>query len=166
MDMNATRQQGIGQGEIGQQPVTLVIPCRAEYIGLCRLVAGVLGVRGGLGEEDVADLKVVVTEACTCFLWGPDGPPLSDEGATPVDQPCMLRIDFTVSPGSWELTISDPDRRYRLPHSHHCTARGEDGLGLTIMNALVDSLEHTDTEADGSVIRVGKRLLEEQAPAE
>lgn len=156
MDKAAARI-GVDLGA-GQQPVSLVIPCKAEFIGLCRLVAGVLGGRESLSEEDVADLKLVVTEACTCFLWGPDGPPLADEAAAPADPPCRLRIDFNVLPQAWEITISDPDGSYRLPPAAHCDPAGGGGLGMTIMKALVESMERTDNDGEGSVIRLMKRL--------
>ena len=150
----------------GQGPVSLIIPCKAEFIGLCRLVAGVLGGRESLGEEDVADLKVVVTEACTCFLWGPDGPPLTDEGAAPADPPCRLRVDFDVMPQAWEITISDPDGGYCLPPAARCDLAGGGGLGMTIMKALVESMERTDNDGEGSVVRLRKRLLAPPADAD
>jgi anti-sigma regulatory factor (Ser/Thr protein kinase) len=53
-----------------QASVSLVVPCKAEYVALCRLVVGALGAREALDEEVIADLKVVVTEACNCFLAG------------------------------------------------------------------------------------------------
>jgi anti-sigma regulatory factor (Ser/Thr protein kinase) len=144
--------------ERGQQPISLVIPCRAEHIGLCRLLAGVVGAREAMQAEDIADLKLVVTEACTCFLWGFDGsaPPTEETGAR--QSPSTLRVDFAVQPGSWEVTVSDPE------HRHHILADGRsdplrpEGLGLTIIRALVDTVEHTDTKTEGSVIRLVKRL--------
>ncbi len=142
----------------GRQLISLVIPCKAEFIGLCRLVAGVLGGRESLSEEEIADLKVVVTEACTCFIWGPDGPPLTDEEAAPADPPSRLRIDLDVLPGSWEVTISDPEGSYHLRPAARCDQEGGGGLGMTIMKALVDSIERTDNEGEGSVIRLEKRL--------
>jgi hypothetical protein len=53
--------------------VSLLVPCRAEYVSLCRLVAGALGAREALDEEVVGDLKMVVTEAFNCFLGPSDG---------------------------------------------------------------------------------------------
>lgn len=158
----AAAQIGVDMGA-GKQPVSLVIPCKAEFIGLCRLVAGVLGGRESLGEEDVADLKVVVTEACTCFLWGPDGPPLAGEGAAPADSPCRLRVDFNVSPQAWEITVSDADGGYHLPLASHCDLAGGGGLGMTIMRALVESMERTDNDGEGSVLRLMKRLPDARA---
>jgi anti-sigma regulatory factor (Ser/Thr protein kinase) len=153
-------QNTVRQGDQGRQPISLVIPCRAEYVSLCRLVAGVVAARASLDEEAVADMKLVVTEACTCFLWGPDGGPLSAETARPDSTPAFLRLDFTVAPGSWEITISDPDSRHRVPKHRpsdpQAVAGG--GLGLTIIAALVDSVEHTDTESEGTVMRLAKRV--------
>jgi serine/threonine-protein kinase RsbW len=156
--MNKAAEQSAVEMGGGRQPVSLVIPCKAEFIALCRLVAGVLGSHESFGEEEVADLKLVVTEACTCFLWGPDGPPLTDEAAAPVDPPSRVRVDFDVLPQSWQITISDPDGRYHLPQSGHCDLSGGGGLGMTIMKALVESMERTDNDGEGSIIRLRKRL--------
>jgi anti-sigma regulatory factor (Ser/Thr protein kinase) len=140
-----------------QQPISLVIPGKAEYIGLCRLVAGAVGARESLDEEVIADLKLVVTEACTCFLWGPDGSPPSDELGKASGQSSSIRIDFDVMPEAWEITISDPDRKHRVPKGAG-GAICEGGLALTIIKALVDSIEQTHSETEGSIVRMVKRL--------
>jgi anti-sigma regulatory factor (Ser/Thr protein kinase) len=142
-------------GNSGHQLISIVIPCKPEYVGLCRLVAGVVGAREALDEEVIADLKLVVTEACTCFVWGPDGGPSGED--TP-DRPDSLQVDFNVMPSSWEITISDPERRCRIPLLDGCNAMSEGGLGLTIINALVDSMEQTEHEGGGSVLRLVKQL--------
>jgi serine/threonine-protein kinase RsbW len=156
--MTTRARQRMEESRSGQRAISLVIPCRAEYVGLCRVVAGVVGVRESLDEEDIADLKLVVTEACTCFLWGPDGSPSSEDEPTPIEPPRSLRVDLHVLPEAWEITISDPEHRYHMPGSGRCDPRGGSGLGLTIIKALVDSVEHTETEVEGSVIHLVKRL--------
>ena len=127
-----------GSRERGRQPISLVIPGRAEYVGLCRLVAGVVGAQESLDEEVIADLKLVVTEACTCFLWGPDGSPPAERGLGTL--PSSIRVDFHVMPDFWEITISDPAHKHRVPNSDGASVC-EGGLGLTIIKALVDSIE-------------------------
>jgi serine/threonine-protein kinase RsbW len=159
-------QPRMGHKERGRQSISLVIPCRAEYVGLCRLVAGVVGARESMDEEDIADLKLVVTEACTCFLWGPEGsPPPEDESAL-VDPPCSLRVDFDVQPEAWEITVLDPEHRYHIPVAGRCDPRGGGGLGLEIIKALVDSVEHTDLDGEGSVIHLVKRLSSPPRPTD
>ncbi|MCX8032375.1 MAG: ATP-binding protein [Thermoleophilia bacterium] len=140
-----------------EQPVSLVIPCKPEYLSLCRLVAGAVGAAQSLDEESIADLKLVVTEACSCFLWGPDGQP-AREAAAAGKEPCYLRVDFQVQANSWSVTISDPEHRRRVSPGT-CDPSTEQGLRLTILKALVDTLEHTDSEAEGSIIRLTKKLF-------
>lgn len=149
----------------GRRPISLVIPGRAEYVGLCRLVAGVVGAHESLDEEVIADLKLVVTEACTCFLWGPDGSPPAEQGSETSQPPCSIRVDFDVMPDSWEITISDPACRHRVPKSD-AGSICEGGLGLTIIRALADSIEQTESDTQGSVVRLVKRLVARPAAAE
>jgi serine/threonine-protein kinase RsbW len=151
-------RQTTDRGEIGRQPISIVIPCKAEYVGLCRLLAGVVGARESLGAEDIADLKLVVTEACTCFLGGLDGGPGPAEQCQAVDMPESLRVDFVIQPETWEVTVADAQGRYRIPSDSRCSPTGSGGLGLMIIEALVDSVQHTDSETEGSVIRLVKRI--------
>jgi serine/threonine-protein kinase RsbW len=158
--MTSTDEQMLIPGEGGRRPISLVIPGRAEYVGLCRLVAGVVGARESLDEETIADVKLAVTEACTCYVWGPDGSPPDRSDLEAQKPPVSLRVDFNVMPDAWEITISDPDHRHHMSPSARCDPLTEGGLGLTIIRALVDTMEQTDTEAEGCVLRLVKRLGE------
>jgi serine/threonine-protein kinase RsbW len=152
-----TRQQ-TDLAEVGRQPISIVIPCRAEYVGLCRLLAGVVGARESLEAEDIADLKLVVTEACTCFLGGPDWGPDSAADCRVGEPPDSLRVDFVIGPEAWEVTVADAQGRYRIPSDSRCSPTGSGGLGLIIIEALVDAVQHTENENAGSVIRLLKRI--------
>ena len=139
-------------------PLSLTIPCKAEYVALCRLVVGALGAQHSLDEESIADLKVVVTEACTCFLGDSGGclpPGNGDEGSGPLPS---LRMDFHLTSEAWTISVCNPDRRRRILPSSLCDPLSGGGLGLTIIRALVDSVEQTDSDAEGSVLRLVKRL--------
>jgi serine/threonine-protein kinase RsbW len=151
------------RSEAGRQPISLVIPCKAEYLGLCRLLAGVVGARESLGAEDIADLKLVVTEACTCFLGGPDGGPDPGEGCDPGELPDSLLVDFVIASEAWEVTVADARGKYRIPAASRCSPAGPGGLGLLIIEALVDGMEHTQSDTGGSVIRLVKRTEPQSA---
>ena len=131
--------------------VTLTIPCRAEYVVLGRLAVGALGAREGIDEETVADLKVAVTEACACFVTRAGEP-------APGDTPPVLRIDFGVAPGTWTITVSNPDRKARIEAGSLCDPLSEGALGLTIMRALVDLVEESDNDEEGTVFRLVKQV--------
>lgn len=129
--------------------VSLVIPCRPEYVSLGRLLVGALGTRETVDEETIADMKVVVTEACTCFIAA---------GQAGTTDDCTLRLDLSIESGAWTIVVSNPDGGARISSDLMCDPTGEGGLGLTIIEALVDSMERVESEVDGSVIRLTKIL--------
>jgi anti-sigma regulatory factor (Ser/Thr protein kinase) len=141
-----------------QPSVSLVIPCRARYVSLCRLVAGALGAREALDEETIADIKVVVTEAFNCFL-GPEDERVAEASNEPVEgQASSVRLDITVGPEEWTIVMSNPDGARRISPSSVCDPMSEGGLALTIIEALVDSMERTDDEVEGSIFRLVKKV--------
>jgi anti-sigma regulatory factor (Ser/Thr protein kinase) len=160
----AAEQKTVTQGG-AQASVSLVVPCKAEYVALCRLVVGALGAREALDEEVIADLKVVVTEACTCFLAGPDGTTPPQSGCDAAEPFPTLRLDLHPTADTWEITVSNPDGRRRILPSSLCDSMSGGGLGLTIIRALADSVELTDSDAEGSALRLVKRLSPEAVPA-
>lgn len=167
MSEDPTSEQVTRGGTSGQRPISLVIPCKPEYVGLCRLVAGVIGARESLEEDVVADIKLVVTEACNCFLWrSEDDLSAHDDAAASRDRDAgSLRIDFQVMPDSWEITVFDPDQRRRISDACRCDPLSEAGLGLTIIKALVDQVDQSEGEDEGRVLRLVKRLPARTAPA-
>lgn len=137
-------------------PISLVIPGRPEYVGLGRLVAGVIAARQSLDEESIADLKLIVTEACTLFMYGPGGTQPGQTGQEAA--PPSIQLEFTATPIEWQIVVSDPERRHRLAGLSNADPMSEGGLRLTIIKALADSVEYTETETEGSVIRLVKRF--------
>ena len=84
-------------------------------------------------------------------------PLTSPSGKYVLTIPIEREPDYHNAP-LWKITISDPDHRHRIPGSGGCDSEAG-GLGLTIIRALADSVEHTCTDERGSVIRLVKRLV-------
>lgn len=144
------------QTVLASSPVSLAIPCRPEYVALCRLVVGALGVRDSLDEEVVADLKVIVTEACNCFLaLAADGE--ADE--VTLDGGCSIRMDFDRRPDAFVISVLYPERRGLVAWLERCGPMNEAGLGLTILKALADEMVEIDAGAEGTILRLTKALL-------
>jgi Histidine kinase-like ATPase domain len=145
--------------------VSLAFPCRPEYVALCRLVAGALGARDGLDEEVVADVKVIVTEACGCLLaMASDtaagagacaGTAGTAKGAA--DPSCHIRMDFDSRPGAFVISVLYPDKRELLSWLEGCDPVSQAGLGLTILKALTDEIVELP-DAEGTILRLTKRL--------
>ena len=152
------------QTHLASSPVSLVIPCRPEYVALCRLVAGALGARDLLDEEVVADIKVIVTEACNCFLGmarvgreiacgetrAAPGEPVAD---------CSLRMDFDSRPDAFVISVLYPERRELISWLEGCDPLNEAGLGLTILRSLTDEMVEFEAEPEGTILRLTKLLL-------
>ena len=145
-------------------PVSLVIPCRPEYVALCRLVAGALCARDGLGEEAMSDIKVIVTEACDCFFAmassGPQGPETcggATKGVTAAG--CSIRLEFDSRPHEFVISVLYPEKRELVSWMQSCDPLSEAGLGLTILKALTDEMSESP-HAEGTALRLVKRLSE------
>jgi len=64
-----------------------------------------------------------------------------------------VRLDGSLPAGA-----TATDLVLRLPSPVFADPVGEGSLGLTIIRALVDSVERTDDDKEGTVFRVHKRL--------
>jgi serine/threonine-protein kinase RsbW len=153
--------QEMDQGRHMADPVeiTLSIPCKLEYISLCRLAVGAIGAREALDGETIADLKVAVTEAAA-WLMAPTCPVSAQAGADP-GCPGLTAV-FAVSPDAWRIEVSQPGT-----HSWPAGAgAGEDNLGLTIIEALVDEFDQREDPERGTVLRFVKYLSDHPTPGE
>jgi serine/threonine-protein kinase RsbW len=131
--------------------VRLTIPAKAEFIGLGRLaLSGLARVYGRpLSDEELADLKLALTEACTNSVrHAYDG----GEGT--------VEIQYELYPDRLVVVVADDGEGFEL--TPLAPAVGEDlvegGLGIAIIRALADELEISGREQGGSTLRFVKRL--------
>jgi hypothetical protein len=115
--------------EAPARSVTLAIPPKPDYIVLARLALSAICRMTPLQPDDVADLKLAVSEAATERLSG------ASDG--------QVRVEF-------ELT---DDRLIVALHAGAVPAGSEDSLSRAIVEATVDEVSYQD----GSV-RLVKRL--------
>jgi serine/threonine-protein kinase RsbW len=130
--------------------VRLTIPARPEYIVLCRLALTGIARTRGLDDELLADLKLVLTEACSNSIRH-----AYPEGGGTVEVLYELRADRLV------LEIVDDGSGF-VPQELYARDDGElteGGLGMAIMRAIADELELSAGAAGrGSRLRLVKRL--------
>lgn len=143
---------------MGPSSVSLDVPCRPEYIALGRLVAGSLGLQQGWDEEAITDLKMVVSEMSSLFISPPDPPDPGALAEKASSQTSILRLGFDVKPDEWTLTVCNPDLGLRLSQDACSDPLSERALGLTIVRALVDTVEQSDDQTRGTVFRLSKHL--------
>ena len=120
--------------------IRLTIPARAEYIDMVRLTLFGIANKAGFSYEEIEDMKVAVTEACTNVVLH----------AYSDGQPGLVDIIFELEKEEISIRIKDEGNSFQYepskgkPVSLHDKELSEvtaGGLGLFMMNALMDKVE-------------------------
>lgn len=132
--------------------VTLVIPARSEYLILARLALAGIAREVEMSDETLSDLKLAVTEACANAVAHAYG-----------DGQGTVEVRFLVSPGSVTIEVQDDGEREtpEVPATMPALegdALPESGMGLAIIQAIVDELEVEARDGAGTVVRLVKKL--------
>ena len=118
--------------------IRLSLPVNAAYVSAARLTASSIANRLAFGIDEIEDIKVAVSEACTYIIK-----------RAPVTEVEDFRIMF--APGDNRLTI-----QIRIPFM---IQDDEDEMGLVMIKASMDdfALQNvTDGDEDGSEMKMTK----------
>jgi serine/threonine-protein kinase RsbW len=129
--------------------VRLTIPAKAEFIMLGRLALTSLARVQPLSQEELSDLKLALTEACTNSVRH-----AYRDGAG------VVEILYELHPDRVVVEVTDNGEGFELP-----ATRGADpdeltegGLGIAIIRALCDEFEIGERNGGGSRLRFVKLL--------
>lgn len=123
--------------------IELLLPFKAEYVSIARLVTSGVCNRIGFDIETIEDVKVAVSEVCSKIV---------NLGSTTADSYKMV---FEVSKSGLNVLFYCEDKSIK------CIFDSEnDGLALHIINALMDSVELC---TDNSYILSMSKVLEENS---
>lgn len=139
----------MGGEHVAPRVVELVFPAHARYLVLARLgLAGVAPV-ARLDAEQLADLKLAVTETCANAV----------KHAYPDGAAGEVRVRIALGDGSLTVEVADAGRGLdsQLPEWDPDALR-EHGMGLSIVRSVVDDLEIDSPSTGGTVVRFTKRL--------
>ena len=104
--------------------ITLLLPCKAEYVSVARLTASGVAYRMGYDIDTVEDIKVAVSEVCSRII-NVNGKSTGDYEIT--YEVCTDRLVITFASNS-----ENTDCLFE---------NDEDGLGMSIINAFMDEVE-------------------------
>jgi serine/threonine-protein kinase RsbW len=134
--------------------VELEIPARPEFVALARLVvASFASTRVGLRDDQIDDLKIAVSEACTNAIEAHD--------ASATDERVLVRC---CAPEG-DLTVFVEDRGGGFdpstlpahpPVTDPTRLKFERGLGIPLIRSLVDDVEF-ESSAEGTSVRLTMR---------
>ena len=117
----------------GAPTVRLTIPAKAEYITLVRLALSGISQSRELSEEELGDLKLAVTEACSnsirhAYTDGREG---------------SVEVVYELHPDRLIVEVCDDGPGFSVPEPAVIGEDGlnEGGLGIAIIRELADELE-------------------------
>jgi serine/threonine-protein kinase RsbW len=128
--------------------VRLTIPAKAEYIVLGRLALSSLARLQPLTDEELSDLKLALTEACT-----------NSVRHAYADRPGVVEIVYELRADRVAIEVADDGVGFAPEIEDDETEElAEGGLGIAIIRALSDELEIGERNGGGSRIRFVKLL--------
>jgi len=111
--------------------VTLAIPAKPDYVVLARLALSAVCRLSPLAPEEVADLKLAITEAATYIMGG-------ERRMSARDEEAAARLEFTFDLGGDSLVLSVSGTE--LP----TVSDEERELSIALIRATVDAHEYAD----------------------
>jgi serine/threonine-protein kinase RsbW len=133
--------------------ISIKIPCYSEYVGVVRLAVSGLATRMNFSIEDIEDIKIAVSEACTNSVQYA----YAEKENKYIDILCNSYKD------KLELIVSDTGKGFDLntvTNSRKVIEKDKLGLGLgiTFMKSLMDKTDIISTIGQGTTIKMIKKL--------
>lgn len=122
----------------------LSLPGKPEYVSTVRMVISSLANTAGFDVEAIEDMKVAVSEACTNVVCHGT----SDAG--------LYEVSFEIDENQFRISVQDQGEgvdmnTYQKPNLD-CPKEG--GLGLFIIQTLMDEVEITSEPGKGTRIQM------------
>jgi len=135
------------------ETMRLRIPARPEYLVLGRLALTGLSRLRPIDPDDLSDLKLALTEACTNSIRH------AYEGSVGT-----VEIAFSLEPESITIEVLDDGSGFDMAQDLPDGRLDEGGLGLAIISAVTDEAESGRRhDGSGSRLRFRKRLTDPHA---
>lgn len=134
--------------------VELKIPSRPEFISVVRLAVAAVANRMGFNYDDIEDLKVATGEALTNAIQHAEG---RVQAADEIVVICIMEPRALVVEVCDKGEGFDPEARRRE------LERGElqeGGLGLLLIESLMDEVRFQTKPGEGTLVQMIKRLPE------
>jgi serine/threonine-protein kinase RsbW len=133
--------------------VRLVFPPHAKFVSIARLAVAGVAARTELTVDDIDDLKVAVSEACTNAI---------DHAFEGRAAEAVVPIEVTIYPAPGELRVEVVDEGSgfdpkRVPRPDGELHDKQGGLGLYLIERLMDRVEVQSAPGSGTRVVMTKR---------
>lgn len=134
--------------------VELRLPNRPEFVAVARLAISAVASRMNFDINDIEDIKVAVGEACTNAI---------EHGCPSEMGTQMITLRYELEEEALVITVHDPGNGFdpstaTRQHRHGTVTLSERGLGMLLIEALMDEVAFSSNPGDGTQVRMVKRL--------
>ena len=128
------------------ETIKMEISSNPEYVGIIRLTTSGIANKIGFSIDDIEDIKVAVSEACT--------------NAIKHSNDNKFFITFYILENGLAMEIEDKGKGYDVESLHQPDLNNpkESGLGLFIIQSLMDEVNIESKENKGTIIKMTKYL--------
>jgi len=140
----------IDKGENNIDYIKLSIPNKAEYVSVVRLTTSAIASRMGFDIEEIEDIKVSIAEACTSTLENS----LDNQN---------IDIEFGVFEDKLVISVKGTGGVRDIDNTKELKLDdiGQGGLGIFIINSLMDEVETINNGEEGTEIRMTKYIKDD-----
>jgi serine/threonine-protein kinase RsbW len=130
------------------------MPNLPEFVAVARLTVAAIATRMRFSIEDIDDIKVAVGEACNNAI---------EHGCPATRSSDMITLRCDLQADALVITVQDPGEGFNpatatRQHRHSTLTLTERGLGMLLIESLMDEVDFTSTPETGTQVRMVKRL--------
>jgi serine/threonine-protein kinase RsbW len=143
--------------------VEMKIPAKPEYVAIVRLTLSGVANRMGFSYDDIEDMKIAISEACTNAVQHA----YKEEAGE-------VTVGFGLFDDRLEIMVADQGVSFDFEHlkqtigpyepSQEIELLPEGGLGLYLINSLMDEVKMTHSK--GSTVLMTKYVQREQVESD
>jgi serine/threonine-protein kinase RsbW len=137
---------------VSSERVSLEIPPKPQFVSLCRLALTAICREHRFTDDDIADLKLAITEACSNSIRHAYDETGLEETASKV------YVSYEVADDRLIVEVKDHGRGFEYEGAN-TDDLPEGGLGISIIRAVCDEFEVISLDGDqpGATLRLVKR---------
>ncbi len=134
--------------------VELHLPNRPEFVAVARLTVSAIACRLAFDIDAIEDIKVAVGEACTNAI---------EHGCPAQRGTQMIVVRCDIADDTLIITVLDPGEGFDPATAERQHPRGtmvltERGLGMLLIESLMDEVDFSSNPGNGTQVRMVKRL--------
>lgn len=128
------------------ETIKMEVCSNPKYVGVIRLTTSGIANKVGFCIDDIEDIKVAISEACTNAIKHS-----SDD---------KFFIEYSIFEEGLTITITDQGKGYNMDsiEKPNLESPKENGLGLFIIESLMDNVEMESSIDKGTTIKMTKYL--------